>query len=120
MAHQVVWFDLPALDLDRAIAFYSAVLGTAVRKQEFPGMAIGVLPHGDGDVSGCLYQTESNPPSDHGPLLYLNCQGRLDAAIAAAEASGGKVLEGKQSIGPYGWRAIILDSEGNRIALHSM
>ena len=120
MAHQVVWFDIPVKDLDRAIAFYSAVLGTPVQKQEFPGVAIGMLPHGDGDVSGSLSVTEENRPSDHGPMLYLNCQGRLDEAVAAVAGNGGKVAQEKEAIGPYGWRAIIHDSEGNRIALHSM
>jgi hypothetical protein len=52
-------------------------------------------------------------------LIYLNCDGRLDAAIAAVEANGGKVLKPKHPIGPYGFRAVILDSEGNRLALHS-
>jgi predicted enzyme related to lactoylglutathione lyase len=120
MAHQVVWFDIPAVDLDRAIGFYSAVLGTSVEKQEHPGMAIGVLPHGNGDVGGCVYLSESVRPSEHGPTLYLNCQNRLDEAVAAVGKNGGKVVQEKHAIGPYGWRAIVLDSEGNRIALHSM
>ena len=52
-------------------------------------------------------------------LLYFNCEGRLDEAIAVVEPNGGKVLEQKHQIGPYGFRAVVLDSEGNRIALHS-
>src|SRR4029079_12977240 len=78
MAHQVVWFDIPVLDLDRAIRFYSAVLGAPVKKEEFPGMSIGVLPHAGSDVSGCLHQSDADRPADHGPLLYLNAAGRLD------------------------------------------
>jgi uncharacterized protein len=117
MANQIVWVDIPVVDLDRAIAFYSAVLGNTIRKQEYPGMTIGLLP--EGEVSGCLHVPDGNPPSDHGPLVYLNCAGRLDAAVAAVVPNGGKVLQGKHPIGPYGFRAIILDSEGNRIALHS-
>jgi predicted enzyme related to lactoylglutathione lyase len=120
MAHQIVWFDIPVLDLDRAIRFYSAVLGTEVKKQEFPGMAMGLLPHQDQDVGGCLFTREGEQPSRHGPLLYLNAQGRLEEALAAVEPNGGQVLQPKHPIGPYGFRAIILDSEGNRLALHSM
>jgi len=119
VANQVVWVDIPVLDLDRAISFYSAVLGSAVKKQEYPGMAIGLLPGSDPDVSGCLYTKDGELPSDRGPLVYLNAQGRLDEAVAAVAASGGKVLEPRHPIGPYGFRAIILDSEGNRVALHS-
>jgi uncharacterized protein len=119
MANQIVWVDIPVVDLDRAIGFYSAVLGSPVKKQEFPGMAIGLLPGSDPDVSGCLASGESLRPSDIGPLIYLNVQGRLDEAIAAVEPSGGKIVQPRHQIGPYGYRAIILDSEGNRVALHS-
>jgi len=82
-------------------------------------MAIGVLPHAGQDVAGCLVLSNTDSPSDHGPLLYFNCNKRLDEAIAGVEAYGGKVMKPKQSIAPHGWRAIVLDSEGNRIALHS-
>jgi predicted enzyme related to lactoylglutathione lyase len=119
VANQIVWVDIPVLDLDRAIRFYSAVLGSAVHKQEHPGMSIGLLPGSDSDVSGCLYTKDGEPPSDRGPLVYLSAQGRLDEAVAAVEPNGGKVLEPKHPIGPYGFRTIILDSEGNRVALHS-
>jgi len=119
MANQVVWVDIPVLDLDRAIRFYTAVLGSPVKKQEYPGMAIGLLPGSDPDVTGCLYTKDGEQPSARGPLVYLNAQGRLDEAVAAVEPAGGKVLEPKHPIGPYGFRTIILDSEGNRVALHS-
>ena len=119
MANQVVWADIPVKDLDRAIRFYSAVLGSSVKKETFPEMTIGILPHNDGEVGGCLYIKEGEEPSSKGPLLYLNANGRLDQAITAVEANGGKVLQPKHPIGPYGHRAIVLDSEGNRVALHS-
>ncbi len=119
MAHQIVWFDIPVLDLNRAIRFYSAVLGAPVKKEEFPGMTIGILPHQEGEVAGCLYASETDRPSDHGPLLYFNCNKRLDGAIAAVEPNGGRIIQPKHAIGPYGFRAVVFDSEGNRIALHS-
>ena len=119
MANQLVWVDIPVDDLDRAIRFYSSVLGAPVKKQEYPGMTIGHLPGGETDVSGCLHRSDSDRPSDHGPLLYLNCKGRLDEAIAAVIPGGGQILHAKHSIGPYGFRAVVLDSEGNRVALHS-
>lgn len=119
MPNAVVWFDIPVLDLDRAIKFYSVVMGAPVRKQEFPGGAIGLLPHGEQDIGGCLYESDDNRPSEHGALLYLNVSGRLDAAIATVEPGGGRIIQPRHAVGPYGFRAIILDSEGNRIALHS-
>ncbi len=119
MANQIVWVDIPVLDLNRAMRFYSAVLGKPCEKQEFPGMAFALLPHADTDVSGCLFTMDNEKPSTTGPLIYLNAQGRLDEAIAVVEPNGGKVMIPKHQIGPHGFRAVIHDSEGNRIALHS-
>jgi len=119
MANQIVWCDIPVKDLDRAIRFYKAVLGKPVTKQSFPGMNIGLLPDADDGVSGCLFASPEAKPSVDGPLLYLNCEGRLPVAIAAVDINGGKVLQPKHAIGAYGFRAIVIDSEGNRIALHS-
>lgn len=119
MANQIVWCDIPVLDLDRAVNFYSAVLGATVKKEESPGMTMGILPHHDGEVGGCLVKSAEEKPSEAGPMIYLNVNSRLDEAIAAVVSHGGKVIKPKHAIGPYGWRAVILDSEGNRIALHS-
>jgi predicted enzyme related to lactoylglutathione lyase len=122
MANQIVWFDVPVTDLDRAIRFYSAVLGAPPHKHEMEGMKFAVFAHAENEMSGCLIPGspgDTNKPSSKGPLLYFNCQGRLDQAVAAVEPNGGKILQPKHPIGPYGFRAIVLDSEGNRIALHS-
>lgn len=122
MAHQVVWVDIPATNIDRAIHFYSIILNGKIEKQEFPGMSIGTFPMGPNEVSGCVFQKEGEMPSssDHGPLVYLNVNGRLDEILKKVVPNGGKILQPRQDISPYGFRAIILDSEGNRIALHSM
>jgi predicted enzyme related to lactoylglutathione lyase len=120
MHNKIVWVDIPVVKLDRAIRFYSAVMGVMVEKTEYPGMSIGIFPHKDGEAAGCLYLSEKVKPSVDGPLVYLNTHGRLDEALEAVEPSGGRILEAKEPIGPFGFRAIILDSEGNRIALHSM
>jgi predicted enzyme related to lactoylglutathione lyase len=52
-------------------------------------------------------------------MIYLNANGRLDEAVAAVPANAGSVIEAKHAIGPFGFRAIVIDSEGNRVALHS-
>lgn len=119
MANAVVWIDIPVVDLDRAIQFYSAVLGQSLMKHEFPGMTIGLLPHAENEVGGCLFCDPERPPSAEGPLVYLNVQGRLDAAEGEVVSHGGKILQSKHAIGPYGFRTVLLDSEGNRVALHS-
>jgi hypothetical protein len=120
MHNKIVWVDIPVLKLDRAISFYSAVTGVQVEKNEYPGMSIGIFPHKDGEAAACLYLSDSVKPSADGPLVYLNVHGRIDEALEAVVPSGGRILEPKTEIGPFGFRAIILDTEGNRIALHSM
>ena len=120
MSHRFVWVDIPVLDLDRAIAFYAAVLGTPVTREGGPGFSFGLLAHSGSDVAGCLYLADDgNAPSARGLLVYLNAEGRLGEAERAVAAGGGQVLKSTHSIGPHGYRAIVLDSEGNRVALHS-
>ena len=63
MSNQVVWVDIPVLDLDRAVGFYSADLGGKVQKQEYPGMSMALLPGSDSDVTGCLFTKAGELPS---------------------------------------------------------
>ena len=123
-ANTLCWTDIPVTNLDRAIKFYSAVLGNEMSKISEAGFEYGLLPHEEQNASGCLCvgsdsAGSNNKPSQSGPLIYLSVEDRLDHAIKATNPNGGKVLEGKHQIGPHGFRAIIVDSEGNRIALHS-
>jgi predicted enzyme related to lactoylglutathione lyase len=120
MKQMLVWFDIPALDLDRAIKFYSAVHGAEVKKETFGDVTLGMLPHEEGVISGCLVaHVEDFKPSTDGIMVYFNCNGRLRAAVDAVRATGGTVQRDIHPIGPYGFRAEVLDSEGNCIALHS-
>ncbi len=123
-ANTLCWTDIPVNDLDRATKFYAAVLGQEVSKMSEGGMQYGLLPHEEQNASGCLCVGgdsvgSANKPSQTGPLIYLSVEGRLDDAVEAVRANGGKVLEEKTQIGPHGFRVVIVDSEGNRIALHS-
>jgi predicted enzyme related to lactoylglutathione lyase len=115
--NRAVWFDIPVAELDRAIAFYRAILGVGVDKQEFAGSSIGVIEHKDGN-GGCLVP-EKAEITGGGILMYMNVDGRIRDAIQKVVPHGGTVIEPIQSIGPHGFRAVVLDSEGNRIALHS-
>ncbi|HUG18738.1 MAG TPA: VOC family protein [Planctomycetaceae bacterium] len=115
--NRAVWFDIPVSDLDRAIQFYKAVLAIDVFKESFEKFTFAVLDHKDGN-GGCLV-IKPDEISDAGLLLYLNAEGRIRDAVLKTTSNGGKVLEDVTSIGPHGFRAVILDSEGNRLALHS-
>ena len=113
------WIDIPVIDLDRAVNFYSMILGATVKKIDEHGFVFGLLPHTEENVSGCLSVMDNRKPSQDGPLVYLNVEGRIDNAIEETTKHGGQILAEKEKIGPYGHRAIILDTEGNAIALYS-
>lgn len=116
--NRAVWFDIPVADLDRAAAFYRAVLAIDVQKQEFDGFAFCFLAHDQGN-GGCLVPGAEGITSTGGILVYLNVDRRIRAAMVEVERCGGKVQDPVHPIGPHGFRAIVEDSEGNRIALHS-
>jgi len=116
--NRAVWFDISVADLDRSIRFYSAVLAVEVSKEQMGDFSMGVLHHRDGN-GGCLVVNEAGISSSAGILVYMNTNGRIRDAVEKTESLGGKIQEPIHAIGPHGFRAIVLDSEGNRIALHS-
>src|SRR5207237_7548316 len=99
-ADTLCWTDIPVTNLDRAIKFYSAVLGNEVRKMSEAGFEYGLLPHEEQNASGCLCAGadsvgSKNTPSQTGPLVYLSVEGRLDDAIKAVRANSAKVMDEK-------------------------
>jgi len=118
MHNRAVWFDIPVADLDRAAAFYRAVLNVKVQKEQFDDFSFCVLEHHDGN-GGCLVPNAKEVAGGAGILVYMNVEGRIRDAVAQTARLGGSVLEATRGIGPHGFRAVVQDSEGNRIALHS-
>ncbi len=116
--NRAVWFDIPVSDLNRACAFYEGVLGMPVYPEEAGDFHFAVLAHDQGN-GGCLVPTTAPIGSDTGVLIYLNVAGRLGEAVAQVTALGGVVLQPVHPLGPHGYRALIRDSEGNRLALHA-
>ena len=119
MKHNITWFDVPVTDLDRAIRFYSAVLGSPVTKEKTGSIPTGILPTPDGQKMGCLVSGNQAKPSLNGVMVWFDVEGRLKESVAAATANGGKILGDIHAIGGFGFRAEVQDSEGNRIALYS-
>lgn len=116
--NRAVWFDIPVADLDRAIEFYTNVLAIKVSKETYGDFSFALLEHDQGN-GGCLVPRPEEITADKGVMLYLNVNGRLEDALTQVKKFGGKIIEEIHSIGPHGFRAIILDSEGNRMVLHS-
>lgn len=111
------WFEIPVLDLARAERFYGQALQCELGEMEGPEGPIKTFQN-DGMPIGALVAGEHNAPAQTGALIYFNTPD-IDAALGRIEAAGGKTLLAKTSIGPYGHIAQFVDSEGNRMALHS-
>lgn len=111
------WFEIPVLEEARAASFYSQALQCELSEMEGPGGPMKIFQN-DGMPVGALIAGEHNAPAQTGALIYFNSDD-IDAALGRIEAAGGKTLVPKTSIGPYGFIAQFLDSEGNRMALHS-
>ena len=119
--NRVVWVDIPVRDLDRACRFYEGVLAIACHRESFNGLDFAVLDHKEGN-GGCLVPASDSfgePTHTAGPLVYFNVAGRIRDAVAKARGLGGTVTQDVHAIGPHGCRALLIDSEGNRLALHS-
>lgn len=115
--NRFVWVDIAVADLDRAQRFYAAVLAITVHKEKFGDTAFCIFDHQDGN-GGCLIEN-ADEVSAKGPLVYLNVNQRIRDAVTQVEAYGGSIITPIHAIGPHGFRAVVTDSEGNRVALHS-
>ena len=116
--HALSWFEIPVTDLDRATAFYEAILQTALERTEI-GTPVAVFPHDEDGVGGALSLDESKPSRD-GALVYLDVDGRLTEVLDRVADAGGEVLmPAKEISGDMGSYAYILDTEGNRVGLFS-
>ncbi len=116
--NRAVWFDIPVADLDRAATFYATTLGIKVHKERAGDVEFCLLEHGAGN-GGTLVLDPDKAGRDGGPLLYLSAEGRIRDAVDQALRHGGRLMQAIHALGPHGVRAIVLDSEGNRIALHA-
>lgn len=122
MTHAINWFEIPVLDFARAKKFYEDILGVAISEMPHPVYKYGILPAdmANGGIGGGLVQGEGFVPTQQGALIYLNGGPDLSVALAKVEDAGGTILLPKTSLGPNGFMAHLLDTEGNKIALHSM
>ena len=118
----VGWFEIPVEDMGRAKKFYETVFKLDISVHDLDGLVMGWFPQSDkaGGATGSLVKHETYKTSDtHGALLYFSCVDVQDE-LDRVENAGGVILRLKTEIGGgHGFMALIKDSEGNRIALHS-
>ncbi len=120
MQNFVALFEIPANDVDRAIAFYQAVLDIPIEKMEMPGMEMGVFPYENQAVHGVIMKAEGMVPSANGVTVYLNGGDDLQPMLDRIEANGGEIIVPKTPhADESGFFALFLDSEGNQLGLNS-
>lgn len=129
----VVWFEIYVGDLARAQRFYETVFQIQLTPLPTPeggaseaGLRMLAFPSDENryGAAGTLVQMpgvspSSNAASSPGTVVYFAC---ADCAVEQARAveAGGRVHQAKFAIGPHGFCALVIDSEGNCIGLHSM
>ena len=115
------WFEIPALDINRAVKFYNAVLGYSMAPFDMHNCTMAMFPCEPGQgVGGAVTKQADFKPSEQGTLIYLECGDDLAVALAKVEPAGGKILMPKTGIGQHGFIALFQDTEGNKVGLHSM
>lgn len=116
----LTWFEIPVRDIDAATRFYETVLGRPLRREAMLDCELAVFPCEEGGATGCLQAGPGVPAPGSATLVYLDAAPSLDAALARAQAAGGRVLKGRTALPPgMGFFAHVQDREGNRVGLHA-
>ncbi|WP_202619526.1 VOC family protein [Flagellimonas algicola] len=120
MKSYVSIFEIPATDISRAINFYENILNIKIEKFEMPDMEMGILPYEEQLVTGVITKGEGFQPSADGTTIYLNGGDNLQPILNKVQESGGQILVPKTPhADEMGFFALFLDSEGNKMGLHS-
>ncbi len=125
LKNAISWFEIAATDLNRATTFYENIFGITLIPLDLPNIKMRMFPLEDmmSQVGGAVVDSGGfhKPSSTDGPLIYLNGNPDVQKVLDKVEAAGGKIMVPKTMISPeYGFMAVILDTEGNRIGLHSV
>ena len=125
MDNAISWFEIGTTDLDRATKFYETIFGVSLFAMDMPNIKMRMFPidNMQTGIGGALVDSGGfhKPSATDGPLIYLNGNPDVQNILDKVEAAGGKIMVPKTEISPeYGYMAVILDTEGNRIGLHSV
>jgi uncharacterized protein len=118
------WVEIPATDLERAQKFYETIFDIRMIPMDTPNIKMRIFPLEDMmGVGGAICQAPGfyEPSATAGPLVYLNGNPDVQLVLDKITAAGGKIMVPKTQISPeYGYMAVFTDTEGNRVALHSV
>lgn len=121
MARVINWFEIPVADFDRAVRFYQTVLDIKLRIEDMGQMKLAVFPYPEEATGGALCRHPHYQPAAAGVFIYLDGGDDLAVPLARVEAAGGQVAMPKTLITPeIGYMGFFMDTEGNRIGLHSL
>ena len=121
----ISWFEIGVVDLDRATRFYESIFGLRLIPMDLDNIKMRMFPITDMEngVGGALVDSNGfhKPSATEGPLIYLNGNPDVQNVLDKVAGAGGSVLVPKTEISPeYGFMAVFMDTEGNRIGLHSV
>lgn len=120
MSHAIHWFEIFVTDIERAVRFYQTVLNIELRRENEGGRPMAIFASAvEQGVGGALVRQPGREPTSQGALVYLDADGKLDACLGRVESAGGAVVQPKTDIGPPGFIALVRDTEGNIVGLHS-
>lgn len=125
MNNAISWFEIGTTDLERATKFYETIFGMKMNPLDLPNIKMQMFPLDNmmTGVGGAVVDSGGfhKPSSSDGPLIYLNANPDVQTVLDKVESAGGKIMVHKTEISPeYGFMAVIIDTEGNRIGLHSV
>src|SRR6478672_8699259 len=124
MKNAISWFEIPSSDLGRATKFYETIFGVTLNALDLPNIKMRMFPLEDMmGVGGAVVDSGGfhKPSATDGPLIYLNGNPDVQLVLDKVETAGGRIMVPKTEISPeYGYMAVIIDTEGNRIGLHSV
>lgn len=121
----ISWFEIPATDLNRAQKFYETIFDIQMIPIDTPNLQMRMFPVEDmmNGIGGALSKSEEfyKPSAIDGPLVYLNANPDVQNVLDKIETAGGRIIVPRTQISPeYGYMAVFIDTEGNRVALHSV
>ena len=126
-SNMVGWFEIPVKDIDRAVAFYIEVFQIKIAVRDFGELVMGWFPFAEdpeakGSSGSLVYHNEFYKPSKEGTLVYFTSRtGDIKDELSRIEKAGGKILKPKTQISEdHGYMALFLDTEGNKVAMHSL
>ncbi|WP_051349983.1 VOC family protein [Dyadobacter alkalitolerans] len=112
--------EIPTNSFRRSIDFYQSILSISIQVIDVEGTQMGLFTGEEGSVNVALVHGNDYKPSERGTLVYLNGGEDLQTILDKIETNGGRIVVPKTEIDPEnGFFATFMDSEGNKLGLHS-